>query len=249
VITEGLEVRFGGLVMLGAASYDSGLTITRFEGWNDGVDGRFDEVDIAGGDGAFDAPVGLSSRTVTVSGHGRGKSLGELGQWRDRVTGQVGGPAARRFTTKELGVTLWAPAQCVRAKFPIFGGLAFADFSMSFWMPKPWKFGETEAFANGVPAFHRGNTASVPVFRIGGTRPDGYSIAGPGGRVLTVSLPVVPGAPHEYDMSTGELTVGGVFVDGGITRGDSWAIPGGGAWAHTITGGGDFTTLLRKVVV
>jgi hypothetical protein len=251
VIVDHLEVRYGGLTMQAADAFALGLTITEIEGWSDGVDGRYDEIDIEGGDGAFDVPVTLGSRLVNVKGYCRATSFADLRGWRDRVTGQIGGQSTRIFTVAELGEAEWAAAQCVRATFPIFGGQTFADFSMSFWMPKPWKFGaETEPFGNGVPATHRGNTGSVPFFRIGGVRPAGYTIAGPAGRAVTVTVPVVDGAPHEYDMSTGELTVGGAFVDGGITVADSWAIPGGGAWAHTISGGsGPFTTLLRKVTI
>jgi hypothetical protein len=248
---EGLEVEFGGLTARGTYTPAPGLTITKFEGWNDGVDGDFDEERVIAGPGSVDVAVELSSRMVSMSGRGRARTLEDLGELRDRVTGQVGGQTARPFTVRELGETTWAPAQCIRAKFPIFGGQLFGDFSMTFWMPKPWKFGDrTESFANGEFAYHRGNTESVPYFRIGGDRPNGYTIAGPDGKSVVISRPVVPGILHEYNMTDGELYIGGLLVDGGIDRGDSWAIPGGGGFAHTITGGGgSFETLLRKVTI
>jgi hypothetical protein len=248
---EGLEVYFGGLTAKGTVTREPGLTITKFEGWRDGVDGDYDEERVIDGPGSVDVPVELSSRIVTMSGRGRATTLGDLAQLSDRVTGQLGGKTARPFRVRELLETTWAPAQCIKAKFPIFGGQLFGDYSMTFWMPKPWKFGETtESFENGEFAIHRGNTESVPYFRIGGSRPLGYTIHGPQGKSVVVTRPVVPGVLHEYNMTDGELYVGGLLVDGGITRGDSWALAGGGGFAHTITGGdGPFQTLLRKVTI
>jgi hypothetical protein len=254
MISNDLELRFGGLVMRGAQSFAPGLYVTSMEGWNESVEGRYDETQIPGGDGSFDVPVTLGSRLVPIKGYCRAEHLDDLRQWRNRVTGQLGGPVTRQFVVRELGETEWAPAQCVRANFPLAGQRTFASFSMTFWMPKPWRFGDkTEAFRDGETATHFGNTGSVPYFRIGGDRPGGYTIPGPGGKSVVISRPVVPGTLHEYNMTDGELYIDGALVDGGITRGDSWAIPGGGAFAHTIIGGtggvDDFTTLLRKVTI
>jgi hypothetical protein len=247
-VTTDLKVRFGGLTMQSAIAMAPGLTITSMEGWSDGVKGVYDEQSVPGSPGSFEVPVDLSSRLVTMEGYCLVDSFTKLRGWRDAVTGQVGGAKPRPFIVDELGETEWAPAQCVGAKFPIFGGQTFADFSLSFWMPKPWKFGEAKSFANGVAAVQYGNTSSVPSFKIGGVRPDGYTIAGPGTKALIVSAPVVEGIPHEYDMTEGELLIGGVVVDGKVARADSWAVPQGTGFAHSIFGGsGDFQTLLRKV--
>lgn len=247
MIAEQLELRFGGLSMQSADRHALGLTLSEIEGWSDAPATRYSETEIPGGDGSYDAPVTLGSRLVPIKGFCRATSLPDLRWWRDAVTGQLGGEETQPFVAVELGATEWAMAQCVKADFPIFGGQPFADFSMTFWMPKPWKYGDPVDYADGVPAVHRGNGSASPVFTVSGNRPAGYSIAGPEGRAFIVSRPVLPGQTHVYDMATGEYTVNGALVDGGITQGDSWVLGWGAVWAHTIVGGtGGFSTAITE---
>ncbi|WP_120338135.1 hypothetical protein [Cryobacterium soli] len=242
------DIRFGkSLRMQGGDAHAFGFVIEEIEGWEESVDVNFDETPIPGGNGSFDVPVTLASRLVKVRGYCEAESIEKFG-WHQRLaTGLVGGASTRSFVVEKAGLAQWAPAHCIGAKLPQFGGQAFGNFVFDFWMPKPYKFGNTVLFNSGVPAPHYGNSAAVPVFTIGGVRPSGYTIAGPGGRSVKVTTPVTSGHAHTYDMNTGELVIDGNLMDSGVEIGDSWAIWGGTSFAHTITGGsGDFTTAITE---
>jgi len=247
-----LRIRYGGLTMQGDDADALGLNISEdaFTGWDDAPDSSYDETSIPGEDGSWDVEVTLASRLVSVEGYCLADSIGKLGWWKGALNGQMARPAARPFVVEKFETVQWALAHAVGVKFPVFGGQTFADFKMDFWMPNPRIFGATGIFAEGQAAVQYGNRGATPVFTVNGTRPSGYTIGGPGGRVLTVIAPVVTGHPHVFDMATGELTIDGALVDGKVTVGDTWQVPPGTAWTHTITGGsGPFQTALTETSI
>lgn len=249
-MSNGLSYRYGGLHLLGARSQRYGLFITETSGWIESVKAVYDEVPVPGGNGSFDVPVYLSSRLVRAKGFCKAESFETLDWFHGAVTGQLGGEATRPFVAEHLGATEWAMGQCVRADFTPLGGQLRAEWQMDFWMPKPEKFGDIEVFGEGEAAEHRGNTGAPPVFTITGIRPAGYTIHGPGGRVLKVTRPLAAGSTHVYDMATSELLVDGALVDGGVEIPGSWALPRGARWTHTITGGtGTFQTTITRARV
>lgn len=229
-----LEIRMGGLTILGrpddGTTHVEGLFVgpDGFHGWDDGVDSRGESVERPDQHGEFDMPVFLGSRVVTIDGHALAWSDVELGHLRKRVMG-LGATGDRfRVAVEHQGETLWATAR--RAGKPTFtdsgirSGMHRASFVIQFTCRDPRKYGEIRDYAAGEAAAHYGNFPATPRLLIGAGA-GGYTVTGPGGRVVTVGT--APAGAHEIDFVTGGLYLGGARQVNAITVYQPWSIPPG----------------------
>ncbi|PVE94988.1 hypothetical protein DC434_13770 [Microbacterium sp. TPD7012] len=99
-----------------------------------------------------------------------------------------------------------------------------ARFLVTFWSADPRTYGEVREFPAGTAAAQRGNFPATPRLLVGaGT--GGYTVTGPGGRVVTVTT--APAGAHEIDFATAGLFLGGVRQSNAIGTYQPWTIPPG----------------------
>ena len=208
-----------------------------FSGWDDGVDMRRDTSNMPQAFGSFDVPGFGDSRVLSLTGYCFANTPERLGWWRSRLTGIGGDGGLVRVSVLHEGLTLWGDARLAsKTKFDVMGSVGWvATYQLQLWFANPRKFGNTAIFAGGVAASHYGNFPATPMHTVTGSAASGYTINGPAGKAFVVTTPVVAGHPHTVDMATGFLTVDGAIVVGGVTQGDTWAIPGGSTATHTLT--------------
>ncbi|TFC59404.1 MULTISPECIES: hypothetical protein [unclassified Cryobacterium] len=235
---EGLDVEYGPLRMFGGGDANAlGWHITEMEDWTDGVDLEVESIKIPGSDGYYDLEGTLSSRSPVIRGYALAPTLGDLGQMRDALKSVMGKPL-QNLTVKQFGDTRFAPAKVdTKPRFTPQGEFPEATFSLLLHCPKPQQFGglngDTVATGATLTANNYGNRKGTATLTVDGNMPNGYTIAGPDGKLITVTQPVVPGSPHNLDLGGRFLRIGGVIVMGGISRFDQWAIPGG--WKADMT--------------
>jgi hypothetical protein len=242
-----LEVRINDLVIRGTADVSRlGFYVAKggFQGWEDGVDMRRNNVERALAHGSFDLPGYLGSRTVTIDGYCYAPTDNDLSWWRSRLTGLLAQGDSTMVAVENQGLTTWAMGRL--AAKPAFdrvpGGRPYATFQLQLWFANPRRFGESRDFTadTGValPAYHYGNFPAAPAFTVTGSKPSGYTITGPNSKTYSVTKVVVAGHPHVIDMATGYLSVDGVVQQGVVSSGDTWTIPGGAAVSQTLSGSG-----------
>jgi hypothetical protein len=232
----------------GADLVMDGFTVATETGWLDTPDMRRQQVDIPQGHGAFDLPGFLSARVVALSGLVSASSVGKFLWLRSQITGLMADGSLGKVVGELSGVTLWGNARLVKTNFaPIVWGQT-ANYQIQFWFANPRLFGSTQIFTGGSPSYHYGNFPAAPVHTVTATTAmSGYTIAGPAGKLFTVTVACNPGSPHTIDMSTGQLIVNGIVSFGNVSRADTWVIPGGVAVTHTLTLVSGSGTLLTAV--
>ena len=210
-----------------------GFFLSRFDGWFDGVDMRVDAPDRPLAPGAFDAPGYAGARLIELSGLCHAQSAEQLTYFGRVLTGLLGAGELGQITVREPGLTTWASV--CRLDKPDFRVVLWgqtASYSVQFIAHDPRKYGEVTEFTrpqySTFSSNHRGNTTASPVYVIDGDFPNGYELRGPNGLKYRVTIPVQVGYPHEIDMLTGLLRVGGnVATSGGIEIADTWRIASG----------------------
>lgn len=202
-----------------------------FEGWDDGGgESVREEVQRPASIGIFDMPVFEAGMPFSVGGHALAQDPYTLALLRDRVTGV--GRGGRRFqvNVEHQGRTLWTWARRgAKPQFKDTGrrhGRHHAKFLLQFVAPIPRKYGEPHDVAAGVIAFNAGNEDAIPRLIIG-AGVGGYTVSGPGGRVITVNTNA-PAGEHSIDFATGGLfNAAGARVPNAISVWQPWAIPPG----------------------
>jgi hypothetical protein len=210
-----------------------------------GVDMRREQVARPTAHGAFGAPGFLSGRLVTLKGETYTRSIAHQDVELRRLSSLLGDGGMGRIAVQSGSELLWADAG--RQGEPdidadLYGALARWQFQ--FWAPDPWIFGPTNTFgpAGSVSVLHRGNADAVVTLTIEGSSPTGYTVFGPNGAQYVVTRPIVNGAPHTIDMSTGWLSIGGVVMPGSVGRADTWVVPPGGRAVSMSVSAGLFMT-------
>lgn len=245
-----LIVRTGALTFYGDQPRREGFNIVNWSGWTGGVDVRQERIEIPQGDGDYDLPSTLAGRLVAMNGYCYTSSIDKLGWYEGALTGLLMQRGLRPFMVDELERQEWAPGKiAAKPMFEPWGGQKFADFSVQFWFPKPWKFGDPVTFPNEryslAEVHHRGNADAAAVFKVVGAATGGYTINGPAGKKYTVTTPLVADKPHT--ITDGLLEVDGVTVQRGVTVAGRWGIPGGTMVPHSITPVGGTATLTVEV--
>lgn len=224
-----LRVRIGGVTFEGDP-IDPGrcfmIEPDGWSGWDDGTTVRREDVSRPGAHGSFGFQGQRDARVIRVSGWILARSPQELQQMRNQLTGVLAsGGYGRLSVDQPLGST-WAdvmlsdmPVVKVRGHSELE-----ASFQIQFWAPNPRKFGEVRDFAAGVPATHFGNFPATPRLLIGAGA-GGYTVTGPGGRVVTVGT--APAGAHEIDFENGGLFLNGVRQTNAIDVYRPWKIPVG----------------------
>lgn len=203
-----------------------------------GVDVRREDIARPSAHGSFDVPGFLSPRVLTLTGHMSSRSREGLEHMQARLSGLLADGGSDRLVVEGPNGSRWCDVRLGAAAEITALDATTARFQVSLWAPDPRMYGEVSSFAAGEPAINRGNFPARPVFTMNGNRPDGYTITGPDGRVITVSYPIVPGWPHVIDTATGGLFVNGNRVIGGISVWQPWTVgPGMPGVTHTITSG------------
>lgn len=219
-----------------------------WDGWDDGVDYRLDEVGIPQAHGSYDLPAFAGSRRLSVSGLCHADSDERLGWYKSQLTGVLADGLAGRVLVEYQGVTSWAMAHRVGSKFKTIVPGSLARWQLQVWCPDPRKFGDARTFAAGVPAFHYGNFTAAPVLTVSGDSPSGYTVNGPGGKAYVVTVALTSGHPHTIDMETGYLTADGVITTGDVSQADTWGIPAGAQVPMTVTAG-NLSALVRDTYI
>ena len=223
-------------------------------GWVGDVSPRHEGGDRATAHGEFDAPVYLSGRLVTVKGHAIAPTESELDQMGEKLAGLLAdGSSARMSVTDNQGKTtktrvrLGAPT-----KFTPHGdGAHTASFQITLWSADPRRIGDRRVYsgAGSVVPWQRGNFPAQVICGVSGSRPDGYELTYRGARFV-VREPLVSGSPHEIDMSTGWLRIGGDLVPGAVSRAELFTIPPGVSTAALeIDGGQSLTATLHDTFI
>lgn len=213
------------------------ITLTKDTGLFGGVSMRREQTDRPNAHGSFFTPGLLSGRAITLEGEIYTTSPGEQVEFVGMLeallaTGEYGTMTARRGgqdVSIEVG-RLGAPTIAIDR-----WGL-LARYSIQFWAPDPIWMGKSAPVGPGTSLLleHRGNFPSPPTFKVTGT--GAYTIAAPGGRSYVVSTPLAAGSTDVIDMADGWVRRNGQVLMGAASRAETWEIPPGPGWQHTITG-------------
>lgn len=211
-----------------------------FTGWDDGVDVRRESIARPMAHGEFDVPSYLGARVITVDGWAIAAGPDELGLLRSIVTGMGAGGDVIRLGVDHLGQQLGARARIGAKTTFVDAGIresfARARFVWQMVCADPRKYGISRTVASGVAAVNNGNFGASPILEVKAltSMPSGWSIAGPGGKLVSTTQALTVGQVHRYDTATGRLTRNGVRARADV-RADTWVIPGGGSFVHTVT--------------
>lgn len=227
-----------------------------FEGWDDGVDVRRDEVDRPwGSDGSFASSGNREGRIVSLSGVAITRSAEETAALGRRLLGVLARGGSGRLTVQSPGGRRFATAYLHgRPRFVVDGlDPTAAKWSLQLWCPDPRKFGDRVPLRVTGPGeaqeiFHYGNYFAAPELIVRGSLPNGYSVQGPG-YTFVVGRAVTSSTPHRIDCATGLLRIGNAVQLGAITSGSGWVIaPGTAPVTHRlvpVSGTGTLETVLR----
>lgn len=185
-------------------------------------------------DGSFTAPTFRSGRSVSWSGLILTKTPAEQHHAMEQLAGMCSGEGLSRLTVQHESHATWADVQVMQppeVTVEAYGRVARYDVEL--WAPDPRRYGELRSFPGGANVFHRGNAPAFPVVQL--TSASTYNIVSPGGTFRVSGAEF--GGTHRVDMRTGRLTRNGTPVLGAVTRAETWAIPPGARWTHTVTAG------------
>lgn len=202
------------------------------EGLDDGVAVKGETVSRPSQHGDYELPTFMDSRIVPLAGNCLADSPQRLAHFGRQFTGLLTGGSGR-VVFEHMGSTLWGRASLApgaQKKFKVNASTATdARFQLQLKFADPRLFGESRPFAaaTSLSLIHYGNFLSLPVLQVTGVMPSGYSIAGPGGRLFTVTQALAAGQTHRIDMATGRLYRNDVLQVGVVSRADMWGVPAG----------------------
>lgn len=235
-----IEVTVGGVTFYGTEG-DTGFRFSDFDGWNDAPEARGETIERPDAHGDFDTPVTRGPRLIMLSGWVFEADEDDLEARRNQLMGILADGRSGTITVKEYGTTLTATVRLWGdPRFKRRGDTGYADWSIRFRAPNPRKYGATHNYGPGSTVNdieHDGNFPASSVLTVAGSSGGGYTVTGPGGRVITVVEPLVSGHPHTIDLSTSALVVDGARVIGGISVFEPWTVPVGSSISVSVSAG------------
>lgn len=237
-----LRVRVGSVLLSGQMDSSDGtghlIAPDGFQGWDDGVDVRRNEIVRPRSHGDFDVPGDLGPRVISISGTTLAHSPASLGWFRSQLTGLLADGGTARVVVDHQETTMWANARLAsKTKFTVNSADQLsASFQIQFWAADPRKYAKENIAGPDtvVSSFHRGNFPASPWIDVTGDMPSGYSIWC-SGRQFAVSLPLLPGQTHRIDMATGRLYQGGTRQVGAVLVANLWVVPPGAVVAMALS--------------
>lgn len=239
-----MRVTVAGVVFTDAPDVDDDrvflITPKGLSGWFGSAGVRRQETQRPAGHGSFDSLGYRDAKVPFIRGTVIARTRGELNAMSRQLEGLLAdGSMARMTVQDDVGGVTWQDVRIAQpAVVDDFGDGETADFQVGFWSPKAEIYGDGDpkrATGSSATLFHRGTIPAPITVRIPNS-PAAYTISGPGGRQFVVS-----GAPsggvHVVDLRTGRVTRDGVLLQGVVTRADSWDLPSGVRWAHSISAG------------
>lgn len=207
------------------------------KGWFDGVGVRTKRTPRPAAHGEFDLPVFREARIITL--HGGINTASEFAQEQaiNRLLGICADGSTERFTVESAAGPTWADVKL--GDDPDIQVLSLgqtARLRLTFRAADPRRYGRLNTFPEG-PVFHRGNFPASPTLKVSGSRPEGWTVTGPGGRRIVVTRALEAGRPHTIDLATGGLYVNGARVLGGVITYEPWVVPAGRSVTHSVTSG------------
>jgi len=192
---------------------------------------RTEAIDRPTDHGEFDTPVLRGAMLITGSGWARASSMAALRAMRTQFRGLLADGRSGLFTFDEDGSELEMTVRLYgQPRFKFRGSTLRADWSFKFRAANPRMYGVTHTYGPDAAVSsiqHDGNFPASPVLTVAGSDGGGYTLTGPGGRLVTVTEPLVTGHPHTIDFATGGLYVDGARVLGGVSVYQPWAVPAG----------------------
>lgn len=233
----------GGLEFVGDGDDTATYTLDAdgLGGWFGGVEMRHDTIPRPSSHGDFDAPGFLSGRIITLSGliltaddsafEAAIKALealladGSAGELEVQQTSGTYTAEVRRHGAPDIAVVVYGRV---------------GRYQLQFWSPDPRRYGVTHTYGPGAVVAgveQDGNFPAWPVLTVEGSAGGGYTVTGPGSKLITVTEPLVSGNPHTIDLSTGGLYVDGVRVVGGVSVYQPWSVPVGSSVSVSVSAG------------
>lgn len=189
-----------------------------------GVDVRREDIARPSAHGSFDMPGFLTPRVIPVSGHASSRSPLGLEHLMGRLSGLLADGGKGRLVLDGPTGPRWCDVRLASATQITQLNATTARFLLTFWAADPRTYGEARDVAGGAAAVQYGNFPATPRLLVGAGS-GGYTVTGPGGRVVTVGS--APAAAHEIDFVTGGLFLNGVRQVGAISVFQPWTIPPG----------------------
>lgn len=204
-----------------------------------GVEVRREDIARPAAHGSFDLPGFLSPRVIPVTGHMSSRTPEGLEHMQARLSGLLADGSSARLTIEGPLGGRWCDVRLASATQMTPLDATTARFQVTFWAPDPRTYGEVRDFNAGTASVQYGNFKATPRLLVGAGS-GGYTVTGPGGRVVTVTT--APTAAHEIDFGAGGLYLAGVRQVGAISVYQPWTIaPGTPGVAATITGARSLT--------
>ena len=248
---------FGSKAETAAGGVASGFVITQngLTGWDDGTNIRRNTVYREQAHGEFDVPGFQSGRVVSVAGICYATSAQQMRYYKAVLGGLLADGGSAQIIFDQVDATTWGFGHLTgQTRFTPVLPASLSNYQIQFWFPDPRRYGPSNTFgpASSVTAVHYGNFTAAPVLTVAGSMPSGYTVAGPAGKVFTVTAAVVSGSPHTIDMATGYLTIGGVIQTGVVTVANTWGVPPGQTVTMTLTpvsGSGTLTAAVKDTSI
>lgn len=232
-----MTATLGGLTFVG----DGGAATYTIDELKYGAGSRRDSIPRPSAHGDFDVPVFLTGMLVTISGLIHASSVAEYEAAVDALTGLLAdGSSSELEVTQAVGS--WT-AMVRRSGEPDVTHLVYGEtgrYQVQFWAADPRRYGASHSFgpASSVSTVaHDGNFPADAVLEVAGSSGGGYTVTGPGSRLITVTEPLVSGHPHTVDVGSGALHVDGVRVLGGVSVFQPWAVPPGVTVSVSVSAG------------
>lgn len=231
-MTPGLTIQLADVEFTGRRfRWEPGVYVVTFDGTDSGGNTAFQT--LASGIGIIDASNRRETpRIFTISGFIYERSEWALQQRIDQLSALLAGDDDTDTLSWHLrGQRRWAHVRRHNWAPPRHraGDIAIADFTLQLRASDQRIFGPTQpsGWGSSLTLSHRGGFPAPVILEVRGNSAGGYTATGPGGKIVRVTRPITPDAPHTYDADTGVLRVAGVAQTEGITRSDQIEMPVG----------------------
>jgi hypothetical protein len=232
-----VQATLGALEFIGdgdAATYTIGRN--GLVGYFEGVDTQGEQLNRAGGDGAFDSPLFLTGRLITLSGMILASSAADF-EAALTALATISTQTLSTFTvTSDAGTTT---AQVRRVGKPDISvntfGLSGA-YQLTLFAPDPRRYGSAQPTAGpgaSLSVSHDGNWPATPRVTVTGAQSAPYTVSD-GTHSVTVTQALASGHTHVIDMNTGWVYLDGVVQPNATSALDVFQIPP--ATTVTVTG-------------
>lgn len=191
--------------------------------------------------GEFDTPGFLTGRLITLSGDVWSTGEADMVSDLEVLNGLLADGQSGTMTVTIGGVTTSAAVR--RSGEPSINVTVFgkhARYQFRFWAADPRRYGSATTFGPGSSVSdieHAGNFPATPVLKVSGSAGGGYTVTGPGSRVITVTADLESGHPHTIDLASGGLYVDGSRVVAGMSVYQPWTVPAGGSVGASVSAG------------